>query len=99
VMRVDLIKSLFFWLAIVLTSYEIEYVSKQMLPAAHAEEAAAESLAIQLRRQGHRCEGPVQAERDSERSKPDELVWIIKCTNASYRMRLIPHTAAHVEQL
>src|SRR6478735_2819934 len=98
-MRANLLTSLFFGLVITLTSNGAGYVSKQMLPAAHAEEAAAESLAVQLRRQGHRCEGPVNAEHDAERSKPDELVWVVKCTNATYRMRLTPHMAAHVEQL
>ena len=38
-----------------------------------------------------RCEGPVNAERDAERSKPDAAVWVTKCTNATYRMRLMPH--------
>ena len=69
------------------------------LTEARSQEAPAEALAAQLRRQGHRCESPVNVERDAERSKPDELVWVIKCTNATYRMRLVPHQAALVEQI
>src|SRR6476646_8428862 len=75
------------------------YTARQIFPAAHAEEAAAEVLAAELRRQGHRCEGQSNAERDAERSRPDETVWVVRCTNATYRMRLIPHQAAQVEQL
>jgi hypothetical protein len=42
---------------------------------------------------------PVTAERDSALSRPDEAVWILKCQNATYRVRLIPDLAARVEQL
>jgi len=76
-----------------------EHVAKQLFPAANAEEAAAAALAAELRRQGHRCEGQSNAERDAERSRPDETVWVVRCTNATYRMRLIPHQAAKVEQI
>ena len=100
-MRDNLVVFLFLSLAAIeLTPNGAGYVAKQILPAAHAEEAtAAEVLAAQLRIQGHRCEGPVNAERDTERSKTDSAVWVIKCTNATYRMRLIPNMAAHVEQI
>jgi len=98
-MRAELALFPFIGLVIALTPNVGGVVTEPILPTAHAEEAAAESLAAQLRRQGHRCEGPVHAERDAERSKPDELVWVVKCTNASYRMRLIPHMAAQVEQI
>src|SRR5262249_9640584 len=85
--------------AIALISKGGTYIAEQILLAAHAEEAPAESLAAQLRRQGHRCEGPVGAERDAGRSKPDEAVWVVRCANATYRMRLVPHMAAQVEQI
>jgi hypothetical protein len=66
---------------------------------ASAQETPAQILAAQLRRQGHRCDAPVTAQRDSQLSKPDEAAWILKCVNASYRMRLIPDMAARIEQL
>jgi hypothetical protein len=56
-------------------------------------------LAVQIRKQGFLCERPLSAERDTERSKPDEAIWVIKCGNATYRMRLIPDMAAKVERL
>jgi hypothetical protein len=98
-MRVSLAMLLFFGLVMTLMSHDGGPIAEQIVRGAHAEEAAADSLAAQLRRQGYRCENPVNAERDAERSKPDELVWVVRCTNATYRMRLSPHMAAQVEQL
>jgi hypothetical protein len=69
-----------------------------ILTAAHAETAAS-SLAAQLRRQGHACDRALSAVRDRSRSKPDEAVWVVRCGNATYRLRLIPHQAARVERL
>jgi hypothetical protein len=51
------------------------------------------------RAQGYRCDVRVSAERDPALSRPDEAVWILKCQNATYRVRLIPDMAARVEQL
>ena len=66
---------------------------------AWAQETPPEALASQLRLQGHRCDEPVTAQRDAQLSKPDEAAWILKCANASYRMRLIPDMAARIEPL
>jgi hypothetical protein len=70
-----------------------------LFPAHAAEETTAEMLAAHIRRQGYRCDGPLSAVRDAERSKPDEAVWIIKCTDVAYRLTLIPDMAWKVEQL
>ena len=64
-----------------------------------AQDAPPEVLASQLRLQGYRCDAPVTAQRDAQLSRPDEAAWILKCANASYRMRLTPDMAARVEQL
>src|SRR5262245_26138974 len=98
-MRLGLAVCLFVGVAVMLTLSGGTQVTDKILSAAHAQETPADSLAAQLRRQGHRCEGPVNAERDAERSKPDEMVWVIRCTNATYRMRPVPHMAAQVEQI
>jgi hypothetical protein len=66
---------------------------------ASAQETPPETLASQLRLQGHRCDEPVTAQRDAQLSKPDETVWNLRCGNASYRMRLTPDMAARVEKL
>jgi hypothetical protein len=64
-----------------------------------AQQTPADGIAAQIRAQGYRCDVPVSAERDAALSRPDEAVWILKCRNASYRVRLIPDLAARVEQL
>jgi hypothetical protein len=59
----------------------------------------AETIAAQVRLQGHRCDEPLSATRDTALSKPNEAVWVLKCANASYRLTLIPNMAARVERL
>ena len=66
---------------------------------AAAQPTPPETLAAQLRLQGHRCDEPVTAQRDAQLSKPDEIVWNLRCSNGSYRMRLSPDMAARVEKL
>jgi hypothetical protein len=87
-------------MAITMSGYVLGVIAVGWLSsAAHAQGEAADTLASQLRRQGHRCEDPVKVERDAKRSRPDEAVWIVRCANDAYRMRLIPNSAAHVEQI
>ena len=64
-----------------------------------AQQTPADGISAQIRAQGYRCDMPVSAERDPALSRPDEAVWILKCQNATYRVRLIPDMAARVEQL
>ena len=66
---------------------------------AHAEETPAEMLADHIRRQGYRCDRPLSAVRDATLSKPDEAVWVLKCTDVTYRLTLIPDMAWKIEQL
>ena len=56
----------------------------------------AETLAAQVRLQGHHCAEALNATRDTELSKPNEAVWG-SMTNASYRLSVIPNMAAKVE--
>ena len=65
---------------------------------ASAQDMPPEILAAQLRMQGYRCDAPITAQRDTQASKPDEAAWILKCANASYRMRLVPDMAARIEE-
>ena len=67
------------------------------LPAQAAEEMPPEIIAAQIRDQGYSCDKALSARRDWERS--DDAVWILKCQNATYRVRLVPDMAAHVERL
>ena len=59
----------------------------------------AEDIAAQVRTQGHRCDGATGALKLVKQSWPDEPVWILTCTNATYRVRLIPDMAAQIERV
>lgn len=72
------------------------------IPRPVSEARAAEEAAVipaQIRKQGFACDGPLRAEADREHSKPNEAVWVLKCQNATYRVRLIPRKAAGVERI
>jgi hypothetical protein len=56
-------------------------------------------LAAQIRMQGVACDKPLRAVRDAKRSKPDHEVWVLKCSNATYRISRFPDMAAKVERL
>ena len=53
-------------------------------------------IAAQIRTQGYVCTEPVAATRDTAASRPNEAVWMLRCGNASYRVRLVPDMAAEV---
>ena len=57
----------------------------------------AEIIAVQIREQGYACDKALSAKR--EHPELDDAVWILKCDNANYRVRLIPDMAAKVERL
>jgi len=58
-----------------------------------------EVLADQLRSQGFPCDRALSSEQDVEASRRDESVWVLKCTNGNYRVRLVPDMAAKVERI
>ena len=64
-----------------------------------SDENPAEIIAVEIRKQGHSCDKPLSIERDLERSMPNLGVWILKCGNATYRVRLVPNLAAQVERV
>lgn len=59
----------------------------------------ATDIAAQVRTQGYSCEGSPSAERINMQSRPDEPLWILTCSNATYRVRLVPDMKAQVERL
>jgi hypothetical protein len=61
-------------------------------------ETSTEIIAAKIRMQGFACHKPVSAERDRAASKPNEAVWLLKCQDYSYRVRLVPNMAADVAQ-
>ena len=64
-----------------------------------AEETPKDMLAAQIRLQGVACAKPLSAVKDAKRSKPDHEVWVLKCSNATYRISRAPDMAAKIEQL
>jgi len=67
--------------------------------AALAEETVQSILAVQIRSQGYSCDKALGATRDAKRSKPDYEVWVLRCSNANYRVSRWPDLAAKVEVL
>ena len=60
---------------------------------------AKDDIAAQIRIQGFACDQALRAVLDKRRSKPDHDVWILKCSNATYRFSRYPDMAAKVELL
>ena len=56
-------------------------------------------IAAKIRGQGYACDSPQSAERDATASTANEVVWMLPCQNASYRVTLIPNMAAKVEKV
>ncbi|MGY3037250.1 hypothetical protein ACVIIV_006420 [Bradyrhizobium sp. USDA 4354] len=64
-----------------------------------AGERPQDMLAAQTRMQGFACDKPLGASKDTKRSKPDHAVWVLRCSNANYRVSRFPDMAAKVEAL
>ena len=62
-------------------------------------ETAKSTLAAQIRTQGFACDKPLRATRDTKLSRPNYAVWVLKCTNAIYRIGRYPNLAAQVEEI
>jgi hypothetical protein len=62
-----------------------------------AGEKPQEMLAAQIRMQGFACDKPLGAVRDKKRSRPDYAVWVLKCSNATYRITRAADMAAKIE--
>ena len=65
----------------------------------HAQESPQNIIAAHIRAQGYACDNPLSATRDAKLSKRDNSVWVLQCSNAIYRVSLIPDMAAKVERL
>lgn len=56
-------------------------------------------LSAQIRLQGYSCDKALGAVRDKKRSRPDRDVWVLRCSNATYRVTRAPDMAAKVQPL
>jgi hypothetical protein len=61
-----------------------------------AQEDPKNIIAAHIRMQGFACDKPISAERIRGESRPNEAVWVLKCENRSYQVRLVPDMAAAV---
>jgi hypothetical protein len=56
-------------------------------------------LSAQIRLQGYSCDKALGAVRSKKRSRPDLDVWVLRCSNATYRVTRAPDMAAKVQPL
>ena len=61
------------------------------------QEVAEDFIAARIRMQGYACKHAQSAEHLRQASRPNEAVWMLRCDNATYRVRLVPDMAATVE--
>jgi hypothetical protein len=84
-------------------SFFIAIAAVLFSPQVRAQQVAAETprsmLSAQIRTQGFTCDKALGATRDKKRSRPDRAVWVLKCSNATYRVTRAPDMAAKVELL
>ncbi|MGY8707997.1 hypothetical protein RAD16_19830 [Bradyrhizobium sp. 18BD] len=62
-------------------------------------ETPRDMLAAQIRLQGFACDKALGATKDAKRSRADHDVWVLKCSNMTYRVSRAPDMAAKIEQL
>jgi hypothetical protein len=67
--------------------------------AGEAQGGSADIIAAKIRGQGYACDSPQSAECDATASTANEVVWMLRCQNAIYRVTLIPNMAAKVEKV
>ncbi|WP_445221929.1 hypothetical protein ACKWRH_19615 [Bradyrhizobium sp. Pa8] len=87
------------FLAASLLTGSASHTDLTMSAAQAAEEMPKEMLAAQIRTQGFACDKALGATRDVKRSRPDHAVWVLKCSNANYRVSRAPDMAAKVQPL
>jgi hypothetical protein len=67
--------------------------------AAMALEAPKNIFASLIRSQGYACDSPQSAEYDVAASEAHEVVWMLDCGSASYRVTIIPGIGAKVDKV
>jgi hypothetical protein len=84
--------------AVILVLATIMAAISSSSPVAQVEDVR-EVIAAQVRIQGHPCNKPLSAERDRAASEPHETVWMLRCDNGTYRVKLIPDMAAEISKI
>ncbi len=73
--------------------------TEERMAGALAQEAAKDVIATQVRAQRHLCESPESAKIDESTATPGEQSWILRCKNATYWVKLIPHRSADIKRV
>ena len=73
--------------------------SQQATGTPAAAETLQSMLAVAVRAEGFTCDKPLRAAREAKRSRPDRGVWLLKCSNAVYRVTRSPDIPAKVEPI
>lgn len=56
-------------------------------------------IAAAVRQRGHQCTKPESVRPDPDNSSPDEKAWIIRCENATFRVKYMGDRGAEVEPI
>lgn len=62
-----------------------------------SQEDPTDIVAAAVRQRGYQCEQPEGARPDPDNTSPDEKAWIIRCENATFRVKFMGDTGAKVE--
>jgi len=52
-----------------------------------------------IQQQGYPCTKPISTQSDSAHANSGEVIWVVKCEDATYRIRLIANRPAQVERI
>lgn len=81
-------------------SFSLAAVAALASPPVHAQRGARltpkQSLAAEVRARGHACEEPLVARKDRLRSRQGHDEWVLTCSDARYRIVLVPNRAARI---
>jgi hypothetical protein len=63
------------------------------------QEDPTEIVAATVRQRGYQCKQPERARPDPDDTSPDEKAWIIRCKNATFRVKFMGDRGAEVEPI
>lgn len=66
---------------------------------AQVAETPKQIIAAHIRRQGFACVTPLSAVRNRRLSRVHAPVWLLRCENDTYQVRLVPDMAAEVSRI
>ena len=56
-------------------------------------------LSAVARKQGYKCLEPIEAIKDPADSIPEEMAWLLRCNNATYKIKLVTHSQSKIKVL